>query len=171
MKPPVQNTKPPVQNTKPVAHAGTKPGSQPVAKPGLQPGAKPAAHAGAKPGLQHKPGQAPARTAAQRQATAEERRRAQRVHVRMPVIVHLKDKPEPLSGVTLTVSPTGGMIILPQGLAAGTKFILENAKSQQRVEVSVVRPSQLNQEGSLVPIEFLSPAPRFWNIFFPPIAN
>lgn len=129
---------------------------------------KPGAHAGAKPGLHAKPGQAAGRPALQRQPTAEDRRRAQRVLVRMPVLVHLKDKPEPLSGMTHTVSATGGMIILPQGFSAGTKFILENAKSQQRVEVSVVRPSQLNQEGSLVPVEFLTPAPKFWNIFFPP---
>jgi hypothetical protein len=63
------------------------------------------------------------------------------------------------------------MIILREGLEAGTKFILENPKTQQKVEVNVVRPSQLNQEGSLIPVEFLSPAPQFWNIFFPPNVN
>jgi len=29
----------------------------------------------------------------------------------------------------------------------------------------------MNQEGSLVPVEFLTPAPQFWNIFFPPNIN
>ncbi len=115
------------------------------------------------------------RPAVQRQTTAEERRRAQRVLVRMPVVAHLKDKTQdktqPISGFTHTVSATGGMIILPEGLAAGTKFVLENPKTQQKVEVNVVRPSQLNQEGSLVPVEFLTPAPQFWNIFFPPNVN
>ncbi len=112
------------------------------------------------------------RPALQRQPTAEERRRAQRVLLRIPVVAHLKDKTQektqPISGFTHTVSATGGMIILPEGLAAGTKFVLENPKTQQKVEVNVVRPSQLNQEGSLVPVEFLTPAPQFWNIFFPP---
>jgi len=89
----------------------------------------------------------------------------------MPVTIHLKDKPEPVSGVTHTVSATGAMIILPQGMSEGTKFILENPKTQQRVEVNVARPSQINQEGSLVPVEFLTPAPNFWNIFFPPNVN
>lgn len=111
------------------------------------------------------------RPALQRQPTAEERRRAQRVLLRIPVLAHLKDKAEPVTGTTHTVSATGAMIILPQGLAEGTKFVLENLKTQQKVEVNVVRPSQLNQEGSLVPIEFLTPAPQFWNIFFPPNAN
>ncbi|HYL86062.1 MAG TPA: PilZ domain-containing protein [Candidatus Angelobacter sp.] len=125
-----------------------------------------------KPGLPPKPGQnAAVRPALQRQPTAEERRRAQRVLLRMAVQVHLKDKPEPIKGFTHTVSATGAMIILPEGMPAGSKFILENCKTQERVEVHVVRPSQLNQEGSLVPVEFLSPAPKFWNIFFPPNVN
>jgi hypothetical protein len=29
----------------------------------------------------------------------------------------------------------------------------------------------MNQEGSLLPVEFLSPAPLFWNIVFPPQLN
>ena len=124
----------------------------------------------AKPGAHPKPLHG-VRPALQRQPTAEERRRAQRVLLRIPVMVHLKDKAEPINGTTHTVSATGAMIILPQGLTEGTKFVLENPKTQQKVEVNVVRPSQLNQEGSLVPIEFLTPAPQFWNIFFPPSAN
>ena len=128
---------------------------------------------GAKPGTSYaKPGQTPAaRPALQRQPTAEERRRAQRVLMRMPVRVHLKGKDKPIEATTHTVSATGGMIILAQGLEAGTKFTLENPRTQQKVEVNVVRPSQINPEGSLVPVEFLAPAPQFWNIFFPPNVN
>jgi hypothetical protein len=111
------------------------------------------------------------RPALTRQPTAEERRRAQRVLLRMRVLVHLNGKPEPIEGYTHTVSASGAMIILPEGMAAGTKFIVENPKTQQRVEVNVVRPSQLNQDGSLVPVEFLTPAPLFWNIVFPPNVN
>jgi len=119
-----------------------------------------------------KPGQVPgARPAQQRQPTSEERRRAQRVLLRTPVRVHLQGKDKPIDGTTHTVSATGGMIILAQGLEAGTKFILENPRTQQKVEVNVARPSQLNQEGSLVPVEFLAPAPQFWGINFPPNVN
>jgi PilZ domain-containing protein len=133
----------------------------------LVPGAKPGT-----PSAYARPGQTPGvRPALQRQPTAEERRRAQRVLLRIPVLVHLKGREKPIDGTTHTVSATGGMIILREGLEAGTKFILENPKTQQKVEVNVVRPSQLNQEGSLVPVEFLSPAPKFWNIFFPPNVN
>jgi hypothetical protein len=120
----------------------------------------------AKPGAINVP-----RPAVTRQPTAEERRRAQRVLLRMAILVHLPNKPEPLKGFTHTVSATGAMIIVPEGLAQGTKFTLENPKTQQKVEVNVVRPPQMNQEGSLLPIEFLSPAPLFWNIVFPPNTN
>ena len=106
-----------------------------------------------------------------RQPTAEERRRAQRVLLRMRVLVHIANKPEPMQGFTHTVSATGGMIILPEGFAQGTKFTLENPKTQQRVEVNVVRSPQMNQEGSLIPVEFMSPSPLFWNIVFPPNTN
>ncbi|HET8925790.1 MAG TPA: PilZ domain-containing protein [Candidatus Acidoferrum sp.] len=137
-------------------------------------------HSNPKPSFYATPGTVPAgthgaksavRPALTRQPTAEERRRAQRVLLRMPVVVHLKDKSEPVSGFTHTVSASGAMIIVPEGFSAGTKFILENPKTQEKVEVNVVRPSQLNQEGSLVPVEFVTPAPNFWNIFFPPNVN
>ena len=134
------------------------------AKPGFYatPGATPAGTHTAKPAV---------RPPTTRQPTAEERRRAQRVLLRMPVVVHLKDKPEPVSGFTHTVSATGAMIVVPEGFPAGTKFTIENPKTQERVEVNVVRPSQLNQDGSLVPVDFLTPAPKFWNIIFPPNVN
>jgi len=125
-----------------------------------------------KPGHPPKPGASPAvRPGFTRQPTAEERRRAQRVLLRMRILVHLPGKPNAIEGFTHTVSATGAMIILPEGLTQGTKFTLENPKSQQKVEVNVVRSGQLNPEGSLFPIEFLTPAPQFWNIVFPPNQN
>jgi hypothetical protein len=116
-------------------------------------------------------GVATPRPASTRQPTAEERRRAQRVLLKMRVLVHLPNKPEPMEGHTHTVSASGAMLILREGLAQGTKFILENPKTQQKVEVNVVRPPQMNQDGSLVPVEFLSAAPQFWSIIFPPNIN
>jgi hypothetical protein len=105
-----------------------------------------------------------------RPQTNEERRRAQRVLLRMPIIIHLPGKANPLHGVTHTVSASGAMIILPEGLSQGTKLSIENPKTQKKVEAHVVRPPQMNPEGSLIPIEFTAPSPQFWNIFFPPVA-
>jgi hypothetical protein len=105
---------------------------------------------------------------AARPQTAEERRRAQRVLLRMQILVYLPGKANPIHGVTHTVSANGAMIILPEGLSQGSKLTIENQKTQKKVEAHVVRPPQLNAEGSLIPVEFLAPSPNFWNIFFPP---
>ncbi|MGB2676802.1 MAG: PilZ domain-containing protein [Candidatus Acidiferrum sp.] len=106
-----------------------------------------------------------------RPLTNEERRRAQRVFLRMPVVVYLEGKANPIHGTTHTVSASGAMIILPQGLPTGTKISVENPKTQKKVEAHVVRPPVMNAEGSLVPIEFTAPSPQFWNICFPPNPN
>ena len=106
-----------------------------------------------------------------RPQTAEARRRAQRVLLKMPVIIHIPGKTNPLHGFTHTVSASGAMVVLPEGIPMGTKLSVENPKTQKKVEAHVVRPPQLNADGSLVPIEFTTPSPQFWNIFFPPNAT
>ncbi|HKV23919.1 MAG TPA: PilZ domain-containing protein [Candidatus Acidoferrum sp.] len=124
-----------------------------------------------KPQPNVKPALSPARVVSTRPPTAEERRRAQRVLVRIRVLVKVEGKPEPLEGFTHTVSASGAMLILPQGLSEGTKLTLENPKAQLTIEARVVRPPQMSHEGSQVPVEFLAPSPNFWGIFFPPVIN
>lgn len=104
---------------------------------------------------------------------AEDRRRSHRVMVRVPVILHVQGRQKELSltGVTVAVSETGGMLLVSMPLEAGTKVILENPATQKRVGATVTRHSQPNPEGALVPVEFAEPAPAFWNIFFPPPGN
>jgi PilZ domain len=102
--------------------------------------------------------------------TAEERRRAQRVMLKMRVLIHLPGKPA-IEGTTHTVSENGAMLILPNPIPEGTKFSIENPKSQKTVEARVVRPPQVGHDGAQVPVEFTTPSPAFWNIFFPPIIN
>ena len=103
--------------------------------------------------------------------TAEERRRAQRVLLKMRVLVHVAGKPNPITGSTHTVSENGAMLIRPERLPEGTKISIEKPKSQKTVEARVVRPPQTSHDGAQVPVEFLSPSPSFWNIFFPPVIN
>jgi hypothetical protein len=124
-----------------------------------------------KPQPNLKPAHSPARVVATRPPTAEERRRAQRVLLKIQVKVHLAGKTEPLEGHTHTVSASGAMLIIPEPLAEGTTVIVENPKAQSKVEARVVRPPQMSHEGSLVPVEFTSPSPNFWGIFFPPAVN
>jgi len=115
--------------------------------------------------------QPPVRPALTRPPTAEERRRAQRVMLKMSVNIIVAGKTEPIQGATHTVSQNGAMIVLPQPLDEGTKLTIENTKTQKTVEARVVRPSQGTHEGVLVPVEFLVASPHFWNVFFPPVVN
>ena len=106
-----------------------------------------------------------------RPLTSEERRRAQRVLLRVSVRISLAGKTQAIEGATHTVSATGGLIVLAEALPQGTKLTIENITTQKKVEAHVPRPPQYSSEGSLVPIEFSAPAPNFWNVFFPPVIN
>jgi hypothetical protein len=111
------------------------------------------------------------RPAISRPPTAEERRRAQRVLLRMPVLLHMANRAEPISAETHTVSRNGAMILTKEALPEGTKLTLENPRNQKQVDARVARPPQSAQGGSLIPVEFVTPSPLFWAVYFPPDAN
>jgi len=98
----------------------------------------------------------------------EERRRGQRVMVRMPVTLHIAERSKEISAMTVAVSETGAMLVLREALPLGTRLVVENPATQKRAGGSVTRPPQTCAEGHLIPVEFAEPAPGFWNIFFPP---
>ena len=106
-----------------------------------------------------------------RPLTSEERRRAQRVLLRVPVRLKIAGKTQTIEGATHTVSATGALVVLTEAIPQGTKITIENITTQKTVEAQIPRPPQFSSEGSLVPIEFPSPAPNFWNVFFPPVIN
>ena len=125
-----------------------------------------------KPAVPSKPAaHSPSRVVSSRPPTAEERRRAQRVLLRVKVNLQVPGKASVLQGMTHTVSENGAMIISPEPFAEGAKLVVENPRAQKKVEVRVVRPPQVTAEGALVPVEFLSPSPNFWGVFFPPAIN
>ena len=125
-----------------------------------------------KPNFYARPGhsKSTAGVVASRPPTAEERRRAQRVLLRMPVHIRVPGKPEPIEAMTHTVSENGALVILREPLVQGSKVLVENPKTQKVVEAQVPRPPQLASEGSLVPLEFCKPMPGFWGIYFPPVS-
>jgi hypothetical protein len=93
------------------------------------------------------------------------------VLLRMPVLLHIANQAEPVKAETHTVSQTGAMLLVREGYPVGTKVTLEHPPTKNRVEVRIVRAAQLSQGGSLQPVEFLTPAPNFWGVFFPPALN
>jgi len=109
-------------------------------------------------------------TVAPGKSPGEERRRSQRVllRVRANVYVNLRDKQTTLEVRTLSVNPFGAMIISAENLAPHTRLVLENTITRERISCCVVRAAKEMADGFHIPVQFDIPAPKFWMIDFPP---
>jgi PilZ domain len=101
----------------------------------------------------------------------EERRRSQRVLLRVRAQIHVavEGKATTFDVETLNVNPHGALVIMGQSLVPGTRLVLENNTTRERVACKVARQPRESSEGFQVPLEFDSPAPQFWRIDFPPV--
>jgi hypothetical protein len=100
----------------------------------------------------------------------EERRRSQRVIIRVPVTLEviLQGEKFKVSAHTVAVNVHGAMVLCPRMLEAGTKLELVNDRSRERAAARITRAPRESVEGYLIPIEFTTPCPSFWQISFPP---
>lgn len=100
----------------------------------------------------------------------EERRRSQRVMVRVPVslVVTENGKTVRISARTAEVNIHGAMIVCPRSLEADTMLDVVNGQTDEKVGSRVTRSPRESSEGYLIPVEFTSPSPNFWQICFPP---
>lgn len=99
-----------------------------------------------------------------------ERRRSQRVRIRVPVILTLEEARQTVTvrAETLEVNDQGAMLLCSRTLTANTKFQLQNDRTREQLACRVVRAPQESREGFLIPVEFEPPVPGFWQISFPP---
>jgi hypothetical protein len=109
-------------------------------------------------------------SAANAAIASQERKRGQRVLLRIRANIHvaLQGKATTLDAATLSVTPQGAVVVMKQNLPAETHLVLEHNGTKQRVGCKVARPSRETAEGFHIPLEFESPAPGFWKINFPP---
>jgi len=100
----------------------------------------------------------------------EERRRSQRVIIRIPVTLEImtSGKKVTMHAATASVNDHGAMLVCTKNLPIDAQFELINARTQQRQSCRVTRAPVDNQQGYLLPVEFAKPAPGFWHISFPP---
>ena len=103
-------------------------------------------------------------------AIGEERRRSQRVLLRVRAKVHvaLKGTPTTFEVTTLSVNAHGTLVVMGLNLPADTRIVLEHCATREKVACKIVRPPRETPEGFHTAIEFDSPAPDFWRIVFPP---
>jgi hypothetical protein len=107
---------------------------------------------------------------AKRNLADDERRRTQRVLLRVRASIHvaLQGQAKTFDVATLSVNPHGAVVVMNQNLPAETRLVLEHAGTKERVTCKVARPPRPMAEGYHVPLEFDPPAPDFWKIDFPP---
>jgi hypothetical protein len=112
---------------------------------------------------------APSPVSAKRAIDGEDRRRSQRVllRVRANIFVALQGKPAAFEVITLSVNHQGALVVMAQNLPPDTRLVLEHTGTKERVACKVARAARETPEGFHVPIEFDSPAPDFWRIAFP----
>ncbi|MGD0842301.1 MAG: hypothetical protein ABSA32_14190 [Candidatus Acidiferrales bacterium] len=103
-------------------------------------------------------------------APVEDRRRSQRVVIRLPVTVKvtLAGKPVTFAAHTVAVNSQGAMLAAPQTLAIDTQLEVTNERTREHAAARVTRTPPESREGFLIPVEFIEPAPGFWQISFPP---
>ena len=100
----------------------------------------------------------------------EERRRSQRVIIRVPVTmeVTLQGQKIKVSAHTVAVNIHGAMVLCSRMFDSGTKLELVNDRSRERAAARITRVPRESAEGYLIPVEFTAPSPVFWQISFPP---
>lgn len=102
---------------------------------------------------------------------AHNRRRSQRVLLRMPILVitrgadnqHVSE-----NAYTSSVNAHGALIYLSLKAVIGQKLIIKNTETGEEQFVRVVRTNPASDGKHEVAIEFLRPSPKFWRIAFPP---
>lgn len=98
------------------------------------------------------------------------KRRSQRIHISMPVLVkgvHGGTAFEELTN-TVTVSAYGCMLYIATRLARGQQISLVNPQTKEEVTCAVSYVTQKDSKSAEVGIEFAEPSTRFWRINFPP---
>ena len=100
----------------------------------------------------------------------EDRRRSQRVIIRVPVtlLVTENGKDIKIAAHTVAVNSHGAMVVCPRSLDADTKLKVVNERTNDQADSRVTRTPRESSEGFLIPLEFTSPSPNFWQITFPP---
>jgi hypothetical protein len=100
----------------------------------------------------------------------EERRRSQRVMLRIPVVLRtiVAGKTVTTNAATVSVNDHGAMLTCTRTFASDTTVELQNDRTGEKMNCRVTRTPIENTDGYLIPVEFAESSPAFWRISFPP---
>jgi len=102
---------------------------------------------------------------------ANNRRRSQRVLVKVPVRVSVQAGATPLTEEethTLAVSAHGALVAVSAPLYRGQRLTLSNPQTKDSLECVVAHIDRFPNEPLKIGVEFLLPNPTFWHVAFPP---
>lgn len=103
-------------------------------------------------------------------APMSNRRRSQRVLLRMPIAVIAAGADNKMAREqthTLVVNAHGALISLDLPVWAGQVVILQNPETSEEQTCRIIRVNPKREGKAEVGIEFLKPAPNFWPVAFP----
>jgi len=104
-------------------------------------------------------------------APMPDRRRSQRVLLRMPIVVIAPGPDKQITReetITLVVNAHGAVIHLELPVRVGQVVILQNPETSEEQSCRIVNITSVSGLKTEVGIEFLKPAPHFWHVAFPP---
>jgi len=104
-------------------------------------------------------------------APAHDRRRSQRVYLRIPIAVIAPGADRKMvreQTYTCVVNAHGALILLELPVRPGQTIILQNPETSEEQPCRVVRVGRTPEGLSDVAIAFLKPASKFWRVAFPP---
>jgi hypothetical protein len=99
------------------------------------------------------------------------RRRSERIDLRVPVIVSVKlasGKLVHYEPHTSSVNAHGGLLDLGIEIPLGQRFVLSNPKTQRAEPCRVVRVDHIENARFGIAFEFETPSPEFWSLEAPP---
>ena len=99
----------------------------------------------------------------------EDRRRSQRVVIRIPIMLEMSENGQTvrIPACTSSVNSHGAIVVSPRALGADAKVALVNERTREKIDCRVTRAPRECSGGSLIPVEFSSASPNFWHITFP----
>ncbi len=100
----------------------------------------------------------------------EERRRSQRVIIRVPLTLEIMMSGQKITvqAHTVAVNIHGAMVLCPRPIDADVEVSIINERTREQAAGRVTRTPRESAEGYLIPLEFTTPSPSFWQISFPP---
>jgi len=101
----------------------------------------------------------------------ENKRRSSRVFIKLPVLIAGKNTDGQAfreTSETIVVNAHGALLYLQAQVTMETIVLLTNPLTQEEQECRIVFMGNASEKGTRIGVEFLTPAPRFWGVEFPP---